>query len=45
MVFCVEPGIYIPEIGGLRHSDTVILREGDTEIITGYPRDLESMVF
>lgn len=26
MVFCVEPGLYIPGVGGFRHSDTVILR-------------------
>lgn len=45
MAFCVEPGIYIPEIGGFRHSDTVILKENGTELITEYPSGLESLVF
>ena len=44
MVFCVEPGIYIPGVGGFRHSDTVVLTEDGAEIITKYPRDLESMI-
>lgn len=43
MVFCIEPGIYIPEVGGFRHSDTVVLKEEGTEVITDYPKDLESL--
>lgn len=45
MVFCVEPGIYVPNIGGFRHSDTVILTKKGTELITEYPRQLEDLVF
>lgn len=45
MVFCVEPGIYIPGVGGFRHSDTVVLREKGTEIITEYSRELENLIF
>ncbi|WP_102335287.1 M24 family metallopeptidase [Salimicrobium jeotgali] len=45
MVFCVEPGIYVPGVGGFRHSDTVVLREDGTEIITEYPRELEQLIF
>ncbi|MFD1427740.1 M24 family metallopeptidase [Kroppenstedtia sanguinis] len=45
MVFCVEPGIYIPGVGGFRHSDTVVLRESGTELITEYPRGLNALVF
>ncbi|WP_020008167.1 M24 family metallopeptidase [Salinicoccus albus] len=44
MVFCVEPGIYVPGVGGFRHSDTVVLKEEGTEIITGYPRNLGQLV-
>jgi Xaa-Pro aminopeptidase len=44
MVFTVEPGLYAPELGGFRHSDTVLVTEGGTEILTYYPRDLESLV-
>ncbi|MFC5604362.1 M24 family metallopeptidase [Sporosarcina koreensis] len=45
MVFCVEPGIYVPDIGGFRHSDTVILTNEGTELITEYPSSLEELVF
>ena len=44
MVFTVEPGLYAPELGGFRHSDTVLVTEDGTEILTYYPRDLESLV-
>lgn len=43
MVFCVEPGIYIPGVGGFRHSDTVVLEEDKTVLITEYPRDIERL--
>ncbi|RAA64832.1 aminopeptidase P family protein, partial [Burkholderia multivorans] len=44
MVFCVEPGIYIPGVGGFRHSDTVILKKEGTEVVTNYPHDLEDLI-
>jgi len=44
MVFTVEPGIYVPELGGFRHSDTVLVTEHGAEFLTYYPRDLESLV-
>lgn len=44
MVFCVEPGIYVPGVGGFRHSDTVVLQEDETVAITEYPRDIESLI-
>lgn len=43
MVFTVEPGLYIPELGGFRHSDTVAVTDDGLEILTYYPRDLESL--
>jgi Xaa-Pro dipeptidase len=45
MVFCVEPAIYIPGVGGFRHSDTVVLTNKGTNLITEYPRDLEYLIF
>lgn len=45
MVFCVEPGIYVPGVGGFRHSDTVILTEDGTEMITEYPWGIEELLF
>jgi Xaa-Pro dipeptidase len=44
MVFTVEPGLYDPELGGYRHSDTVLVTEDGIEILTYYPRDLESLI-
>jgi Xaa-Pro dipeptidase len=44
MVFTVEPGLYAPDLGGFRHSDTVLVTDDGTEILTYYPRDLESLV-
>lgn len=43
MVFTVEPGLYSPEVGGFRHSDTVVITDDGAEMITFYPRDLESL--
>lgn len=43
MVFTVEPGLYLPNLGGFRHSDTVAITEDGIEILTYYPRDLESL--
>lgn len=43
MVFTVEPGIYVQDFAGFRHSDTVVVTEGGMEILTYYPRDLESL--
>jgi Xaa-Pro dipeptidase len=44
MVLTVEPGLYSPDLGGFRHSDTVLVTETGIEILTYYPRDLESLV-
>jgi len=43
MVFTIEPGLYDPEVGGLRHSDTIAVTEDGIEILTDYPRELESL--
>lgn len=44
MVVTVEPGIYIPDFAGFRHSDTVLVTEEGAEIVTYYPRDLKSLI-
>jgi len=44
MVFTVEPGLYSPELGGFRHSDTVLVTDDGIEILTYYPRDLASLI-
>ena len=43
MVFTVEPGVYIPELGGFRHSDTVLITDSGNRRLTQYPRDLEAL--
>ncbi|UCE96831.1 MAG: aminopeptidase P family protein [Candidatus Bathyarchaeota archaeon] len=43
MIISCEPGIYEPSFGGFRHSDTVLITKDGTEMITYYPRDLESL--
>jgi Xaa-Pro dipeptidase len=44
MVFTVEPGLYSPDLGGYRHSDTVLVTGSGIEILTYYPRDLASLI-
>ena len=44
MVFSVEPGVFVPGLGGFRHSDTVLITETGMEMITWYPRDLDRLI-
>ncbi|MBM3450726.1 MAG: M24 family metallopeptidase, partial [Armatimonadetes bacterium] len=43
MVFTVEPGIYVPGLGGFRHSDTVLATATGHEVLTYYPRGLANL--
>ena len=43
MVLSVEPGIYVPGLGGFRHSDTVLITAIGIEKLTNYPRDIHSL--
>jgi Xaa-Pro dipeptidase len=43
MVFTIEPGVYDSAVGGLRHSDTVVVTDDGIELLTDYPSDLESL--
>lgn len=38
--FTLEPGIYIPGLGGVRIEDDVILEKDGARVLTQYPRDL-----
>ncbi|HKW69768.1 MAG TPA: Xaa-Pro peptidase family protein, partial [Candidatus Dormibacteraeota bacterium] len=44
MVFTVEPGVYINELGGFRHSDTVVITEDGCRSMTDYPRELKDLI-
>jgi Xaa-Pro aminopeptidase len=43
MVFTIEPGLYSDTVGGFRHSDTVAVTADGIDLLTDYPRDLESL--
>jgi Xaa-Pro aminopeptidase len=43
MVFTIEPGLYDDQLGGFRHSDTVVVTGDGIELLTSYPSDLESL--
>ena len=43
MVFTVEPGVYIKELGGFRHSDTVVITPEGCRVMTDYPRELKDL--
>ncbi len=40
MVLTVEPGIYIPDVGGVRLEDLVLVTADGGEILTGIPKDM-----
>ncbi|HNW95536.1 MAG TPA: Xaa-Pro peptidase family protein [Anaerolineaceae bacterium] len=40
MVFTVEPGIYLPGLGGVRIEDDMVISQDDAYSLTNLPRDL-----
>lgn len=38
MTLTIEPGIYVPDMGGVRIEDTLIITDGEPEIITEFPK-------
>lgn len=40
MVMTVEPGVYIPDFGGVRIEDDVLVTNGEPEILTHFPKEL-----
>lgn len=39
MVMTVEPGIYLPGVGGVRIEDDILITESGCRVLTGYPKD------
>ncbi len=44
MLVSIEPGIYVPGVGGFRHSDTVLITEDGYEPLTHSPVTLDELV-
>ncbi len=40
MVITIEPGIYIPHVGGVRLEDMVLVTENGGEVLTRLRKDL-----
>jgi len=43
MLISIEPGIYVPNLGGFRHSDTVLVTAGGYETLTHAPIGLPEL--
>lgn len=43
MVVTIEPGIYVPGVGGFRHSDTAVVTSTGSELLTSFATDAETL--
>jgi Xaa-Pro dipeptidase len=41
MVFTIEPGVYVPGVGGVRVEDNVLVAETGIDVLTSFPRTLQ----
>ena len=43
MVVTVEPGLYVPGLGGFRHSDTFLITRDGARRLTNFPEDIDEL--
>jgi Xaa-Pro dipeptidase len=43
MAVTIEPGFYVPGLGGFRHSDTLLVTDDGSELVTEHPRELSAL--
>lgn len=43
MVMTVEPGIYLPGVGGVRIEDDVLVTDNGADVLSNWPKDAKSM--
>ncbi|WP_026693662.1 M24 family metallopeptidase [Peribacillus kribbensis] len=41
MVFTIEPGIYVPDVAGVRIEDDILVTENGCEVLTSFPKSLQ----
>ena len=39
-VITIEPGVYLPGLGGVRIEDLAVVREDGVELLTSFPKGL-----
>jgi Xaa-Pro aminopeptidase len=39
-VITIEPGVYLPGVGGVRIEDLAVVRDGGVEVLTSFPKEL-----
>jgi Xaa-Pro aminopeptidase len=44
MVFTIEPGIYLPEVGGVRIEDMVVATDGGARVLTLIPKHYRNLL-
>ncbi|WP_027363936.1 M24 family metallopeptidase [Desulfotruncus alcoholivorax] len=44
MVFTIEPGIYIPQLGGVRIEDDVVVTKNGAKVLNSYSKEFKDMI-